>query len=393
MKNFQFITFCFFLILLYSCTAEATQDRQENSEEMSIDSTAWYDSAYAPLKFTIDTFFRSRSANGLFNGNVLIAEKGHVILHNSYGFTSPAQEDSLRTDHQFQLASVSKPFTATAILLLYDRGKLSLEDSIQQYIDSFPYPGIKLKHLLSHRGGLTNYLYFCDENRKELNTPVTNDEVIGLLCTCKPKTYYSPDQKFDYSNTGFMLLASIVEKISGQKFERFMQEEIFKPLGMNSSFIYNKNRDTTTVSMLNGYDYKGRLIENNYLNGAVGDKGMYSTVFDLYLFDEAIRNGKLLKKETWELAFAPRNPDRATDGKDDYGYGWRLKTSFSGYEIVYHTGWWKGFRSYFFKNRTLDQTIILLDNYKRNRFLSIEELLDLIDGGTFGSENNFEEEI
>ena len=376
MRYFSFAVVCI-CIVISSCGFNEGYETNLVVEERPADSTTYYDSLFASRKFTIDTFFRNKNANGLFNGNFLVAEKGRIIHQGSYGTVTPSGKDSLTIEHQFQLASVSKPFTAAGILLLNDRGLLSLSDTIGKYTDSFPYPGITIHHLLCHRGGLTNYTYFCDEYRGDKSTPVTNEEVVALMTKCKPKPYYSPDQKFDYSNTGYMLLAFIIEKISRKNFEDFMREEIFVPLGMTHSFIHNQNRDTTIATMLSGYDSKGRTIGKNYLNGATGDKGMYSTVGDLFIFSEAIRRNKLLKKETWEKAFSPHNPELVNTDKDNYGYGWRLKTSFAGYEVVYHTGWWKGFRSYFIRNLTLDQTIIVLDNYKRNPFFSVEELLNL----------------
>ncbi|MBX7095258.1 MAG: beta-lactamase family protein [Flavobacteriales bacterium] len=380
-----FISFFIVLVLFSSCSEHHTGEGATSKQTNSIDSTAYFDSLYAPLREQIDTFFIGKLNRKEFNGSVLIADKGHVVLKKSYGFTSPDEKDSLQLHHRFQLASVSKPFTSAAVLLLADRGKIHLDDSIQVYLDSFPYHGITVRMLLCHRGGLSNYNYFADEYWSDKSKPVSNDSVLMMLYRNQPKPYYRPNEKFDYSNTGYMLLASIVEKVSGESFSSFMKKEIFDPLGMTHSAIYDRCAGVEIQDRLEGYDWKDRKIEDTYQNGVVGDKGMYSTVEDLFLFDRAIHKGKLLKPATWKEAFRSHNPDRGENGKDDYGLGWRLKTSFAGYEVVYHTGWWKGFRSYFIRNITLDQTIILTDNMKRNRFLGIEELLDLADGGSFGS--------
>lgn len=380
-----FVWSCFVFLLLFSCSEKNNNKSSGQEQIQQTDSIAWYDSVYADVRYSVDTFFGEKLKRDEFNGNVLFAQNGYVLLEKSYGCVSPDSGDSLKLNHRFQLASVSKPFTATAILILREQGKLSLDDSVSDFIDSFPYPGITVRMLLCHRGGLGNYNYFTEDFWQDKTKPVCNDSVIAIMKKHKPKCYYKPNEFFDYSNTGYMLLASIVESVSGKTFGSFMQEHVFVPLGMKNSSIYEPCLGVEIPDKLEGYDWKGRKIENSYQNGVVGDKGMYSTVGDLFLFDQAIRNGNILKKEVWEEMFVPHNPEREKEGKDNYGLGWRLKTSFNGYRIVYHTGWWKGFRSYFIRNITLGQTIIITDNIKRNRFLSIEELLDLADGGAFGS--------
>ncbi len=349
----------------------------EVAEKPVPDSTAYYDSLYAPLRTSIDTFLLHRMQRGDFSGNVLFAEKGRIIHQQSYGFTTPGGKDSLQLQHTFQLASVSKPFTAAAVLLLRERGKLSLDDSLEQYLDSFPYTGITLRHLLCHRGGLGNYLYFCEDQWPDKKQVLTNDSVLAIMRRCRPKVYYQPDQRFDYSNTGYALLASVVEKVADEPFETFMRREIFEALGMQHTFVYHKLRNPDIPFRLEGFDRLGRQVEDAYQNGVVGDKGVYSTVYDLYLFDRAIAEGKLLPASVWEEAFAPQSPDREEKGKDNYGLGWRIKQSFAGYRVVYHTGWWKGFRTYFIRNLSKDQVIVVLDHFN-GPFLSIEELLSLI---------------
>ncbi len=377
-----------FVLFLFSCSSgDSCEEGDPSCEQVVFDSLAYYDSVYAPFRFTIDTFFRNRCDRKEFNGNVLVAIRGHIVIQQSYGATSPGGNDSLNLNHRFQLASGSKPFTAAAILLVRDQGKLSLDDTISKYLDSLPYPGITIRMLLNHRGGLSNYNYFADDYWTDKSKPICNDGVLKILREQQPKAYYPPNTKFDYSNTGYALLASIVESVSGKAFGDFMTESVFSPLGMKNSVIYDKCKGDVIDSALNGYDWKGRLIEDHYQNGVTGDKGMYSTVGDLYLFSEAIRTGKLLSKQSWKEAFEPQHSEEELKGKDNYGLGWRLKNSFAGYTVVYHTGWWKGFRSWFIRNTTLDHTIIVLDNIKRNRFLSVEELLDLTDGGTFAQDS------
>lgn len=362
--------------MLISCSGVDEKEKKENT--VIIDSTAFFDSLYTPARYSLDTFFTARMLAKEFNGNVLFAERGRIVLKGCYGFRTPENKDSLQLSDRFQLASVSKTVTSAAVLQLYEQGKLSLEDTVGKFIDSFPYPGITVHMLLCHRSGLSNYNYFADDFSSK-TIPFTNDSVIAIMHRHKPKVYYRPDEIFDYSNTGYVILAVIVEKVSGMKFSDYVQKNIFDVAGMKNSFICSNADTTDKRDKLNGYNGKDNLIEPHYQDGVVGDKGMYSTVEDLFLFDQALYNQKLLKDSVLKLAFSYWSSDRAEDGRDNYGYGWRLKQSFSGYEIVYHTGWWKGFRSYFIRNLTQKRTIILLDNIKRNKFLSVEELLDLFD--------------
>lgn len=380
------IVFFYLLILtvFFACQNESNQDTVKN-EKIEIDSTIYYDSIWADLRFTIDTFFRNKQKNKEFNGTVLIAERGRIIHQGAYGYTNPKNTDTLSINHKFQLASLSKPFTAVAIMMLKEKNLLNLQDTLGKFFPDFPFRGITVEMLLCHRGGLGNYNYFVEEYWPDKNRAISNDSVLSIIFKHKPKTYYLPDTKFDYSNTGYFLLASIVERVSGEKFETFLKQNIFDSLGMKNTFVYNKCLPVSDSMMLSGYDWKDRLITDFYQNGVVGDKGIFSTVGDLFLFDQAIYQSRLLKSETWQLMFEPRIPEREKPESNNYGYGWRLKTSFKGYEVVYHAGWWKGFRSLLIRNLSLKQTIIFLDNMKRNSFMSVEELLDLADGGIYST--------
>ena len=382
--KWELVIIGFVLISFGSCSSSG-----ENSEVVKVentDSTSYYDSVFTPLKNSIDTFFREKNKRVEFNGTILFADHGRIIHKGSYGLISPDGKDSLSIHHRFQLASLSKPFTATAILLLEEQGLLKLSDTLGKFFPGFPFKEITIEMLLTHRSGLGNYNYFVEEFWPNKNIPIPNDSVIAIMNRHVPKTYYQPNIQFDYSNTGYMLLASIVERVTKKEFSQFMKEAIFTPLQMKNTYVYSMCSPFDDSLRLNGYDWKDRMISDFYQNGVVGDKGIFSTVEDLFLFDQAIYSGLILKPETWQKAFQGSIPESEEPGANNYGYGWRLKTSFNGYEVVYHSGWWKGFRSYLIRNITLKQTVIVLDNMKRNSFISVEELLDLCDGGEFTSE-------
>ena len=163
-----------------------------------------------------------RKEQGL-NGVVLYAEGGQVLYREAFGWRNLTKaNDSIRIDDQFQLASVSKMFTAEAIMLLYSQGKLDYDDDLTKYIPEFPYRGITIRHLLNHRSGLSRYETLADEHWPDRGVPATNDDIIKLFAQYKPDPYNQPDVTFHYTNVNYALLASVVERVSGQHFEDFM---------------------------------------------------------------------------------------------------------------------------------------------------------------------------
>jgi CubicO group peptidase (beta-lactamase class C family) len=172
-----------------------------------------------------------------------------------------------------------------------------------------------------------------------------------------------------------LILASIIEQVSGLEFKNYLKKYIFEPIGMNSSAVYDRTNIEELSLPVQGYE--GRIPwEDVYLNGCVGDKGVYSTTIDLLKFDRALNQNLLLSDSIKTLAFTKKNKNFRSNS--NYGYGFRMKFSKKYGKIIYHTGWWKGFRSYFITVPQTDQTIVVLNNIKRGRFLNIEKLIDLI---------------
>lgn len=324
----------------------------------------------------LDSLFSHYHNLGGFNGNVLIAQSGVVFYKKSFGFANFKTKDSLTEDSQFQLASISKQFTATAILILIERGLINYEDSIQKFFPDFPYEGITIKLLLCHRSGLPNYIYYCDEKIKDKDTPITNDTVINILTRDKPARYYPPNKKFNYSNTGYAVLASIVEKVGGMSFEEFINKEIFIPLNMTNSIVYNKAKNTDVKNKTIGYLYREKAAENNFLNGVVGDKGIYTTTEDLFKWNMGLYSDKIIKRTTILKAFEPANPDMKFP--KNYGYGWRLKELTDGRKMIYHRGWWQGFQNLLVRLESDTTTIVLLRNRKTKTIINPYVILDIL---------------
>lgn len=320
----------------------------------------------------IDKYFDYRRKIGRFNGVVLFAD-GNTVFQKAYGFANFRKKDSLTTNTSFQLASVSKTVTGTAILMLKDEGKLSLSDSVQNFLPNFPYKGITIEQLLSHRSGLGNYVYWTEKYWLDQDSLMTNDDVQKMMNEHKPAIYYSPDRKYNYNNTNFELLASIVEKVSGVSFEDYLKQNIFSPLKMENSFLFTRSNIEEHESAT-GYKNKRRPYSYFFLDGVHGDKGLYSTVGDLYKFDRALRKGYLLSDSTKTDAYT----NRSKYYRKPYGLGWRINT-YKGNQIIYHHGWWRGFKTYFIRNIEDDKTIIVLSNTVNGSKFNNKLLLKLFD--------------
>lgn len=326
----------------------------------------------------INSFFQKKNTRNQFNGNILFAENGNIIIRKSYGYSNFRKKELLTKEHSFQLASVSKIFTSIAILQLIEKNRINLKDTIQKFFPEFPYNGITIHQLLSHRSGMSQYTHFCDAPDSiwpDKSVTINNQDVIDIISEIVPLVNYKPNHKYYYCNTNYLLLASIVEKVSELRFKDYMKKYIFNPSGMFSTIIYDRTNFEKLVLPAQGYEDKIPW-EDVYLNGVVGDKGVYSTTEDLLKFDRALEKNIFISDSLKKLAFSKMNLEE--NGNKNYGYGFRLKEHKKYGKIVYHTGWWKGFRSYFIKVMEKNQTIIVLNNVKKGRFLDIDRLIDLI---------------
>ena len=324
----------------------------------------------------IDRYFSEKYNENKFNGVVLFAHCGDPFFKKAYGFSNFKSKTPLLLTSNFQLASVSKPITALAILQLYDKGLLDLEDDITKHIPELPYEGITIKMLLTHKSGLFNYMYFCDRFWDSWTKPISNEETIDLICKKEPTTWFTPGRKYNYSNTGFMLLATIVERITNTSFTYYMEKNIFTPSNMKTTHVFDACLEPEVKENgVIGYRPNKRKAENTYLDGVVGDKGVYSNVIDLFNLDQKLYTNELIRQSTLDIAFTPQHEKLHVD--DNYGLGWRIDSSNPNEKIVYHSGWWKGFRSHFIRVLPNQATIIVLSNFQNER-ITKSELLSLI---------------
>ena len=330
------------------------------------------------LRFTtavenkIDHYFGYRNKIGRFNGVVLFAD-GKKVFQKAYGYSNYRSKEKLSLNTSFQLASVSKTVTAVATMMLEQEGKLALSDSVQKFIPSFPYKGITIEQLLSHRSGLGNYVYWTEPYWKKSDSLMTNNEMLELMSENIPAVYYSPNRRYNYNNTNYSLLASIIESISGLPFNQFLKKNIFDPLKMDHTFLYTpdnfKKYDAAT-----GYKNKRRPYSPFYLDGVYGDKGLFSTVGDLYKFDLGLRIGLLLNDKTKIDSYT----NRSRKYRKPYGLGWRIG-EYNGKKLIYHHGWWRGFKSYFIRSIDDGKTIIVLTNNLHGSKMGNSSLMKLLD--------------
>jgi CubicO group peptidase (beta-lactamase class C family) len=342
---------------------------------------------------SLAALFKKKSKGGKFNGCVLIAQQGQIIYQYAYGYSNIKKKDTLKLNSAFQLASTSKTLTAAAILLLKDEGKLKLTDTLQRYFPGFPYGNITIHDLLTHRSGLGNYLYFgeplCDERNCYKGMILNNATLLTMMMNERPSTYFAPARKFAYCNTNYALLALIIEQVSGMTYSDFLEQRIFKPLGMKNTWVHEAQKDAMYKNKTVGHTGFGKVEEEEYADEVLGDKGIYSTVGDLLLWDQALYTEKILKKETIEAAFTGYSNEHK--GKRNYGYGWRLVDNGKNNKTIYHNGWWHGYNSLFFRRPSDRTTVIILSNRDNRSIYHIEDILEILDphsasGGDTGVE-------
>ncbi len=323
----------------------------------------------------LDSIFAQLHSEQKFYGNVLIAEKGNVIYQKSFGKANIASSAELNSESIFELASVSKQFTAMGIMLLKKQGKLSYDDSLRKFIPELPYQNITVRQLLNHTSGLPDYMELF-LNNWDVKKIATNNDMIVLMAEHKPAIHFSPGEKWEYSNTGYALLASIIEKASGMGYGKYLEKYIFKPLNMERSLVYRRRYEKRQIDNY-AYGYVMNSSSKQFslpdslpataamvysLDGIVGDGTVNSTTGDLLKWDRALYSEKLVNKEMLAEAFSPA---KLNNGKTyDYGFGWALGKIDTIGKLVNHSGGWPGYATYIERHLESDKTIIILRNHE-----------------------------
>jgi CubicO group peptidase (beta-lactamase class C family) len=319
-----------------------------------------------------------------FNGGIIVAKAGNIVFEKYHGTGFVNGFDTINANTAFHIASVSKTFTAMAVLKLWEQGRLNIDDEVSKYIPGFNYPGVTIRSLLNHRSGLPNYIHFLQPMGWDITKYISNEEVVNFMTAHKAEMVntWPANIKFSYCNTNYVLLAVLIEKITGKKFGQFLQQQFFGPLAMNHTRVFSLADTATAVP---SFDWKGRLMPFNFLDSAYGDKNIYSTPRDLLLWDRALSSGKLFKPETLTQAYAPYSNERP--GVKNYGLGWRMNIYPNGKKIVFHNGWWHGNNAVFIRLIEDSATIIVVGNKFTRAIYAAKQLANL-----FGDYNIPEEE-
>jgi CubicO group peptidase (beta-lactamase class C family) len=306
-----------------------------------------------------DALFQDYSQAGSPGASVLVIKGGKVILAKGYGLANLEERIPCNTNTNFRLASLTKQFTAMAVMMLAERKKLSLDETLTDLFPEFPDYGrqITVRQLLSHTSGLIDYE---DVIPKGTEIPVLDCDVLRLLMR-QDKTYFPPGTNYRYSNTAYALLALIVEARSGNTFARFLQENIFRQLGMADTLAYEQGRSVVPYRAY-GYSPEGRgfkRTDQSLTSSVLGDGGIYSSVADLYRWDQALYTDKLVSRRMLKHAFTPGpTTDHPETG---YGFGWFVG-QYRGLREIWHSGNSIGFTTRVARFPERKFTVIILTN-------------------------------
>lgn len=322
------------------------------------------------IRSNLDTYIENLYHKRGFNGSIVIGRDGYMVYKNHIGYTNLRyRTQPINDTSSFQLASLSKQFTAAAVMLLYQQGKLGYDDRVTRYIANFPYKEVTLRQLLNHTSGVPNYMWLA-ERKWEKETPPDNREMIKMMCRYNLKPHFKPGTRYKYSNTGYMILVGIVEQISEKPIDAFLYKHFFSKLGMGNTYarsfsdhpIHRYKKDSSYPGELLGYRYSRRryvAIPPTVNDGAVGDKGIYSTGVDLLKWDQSLERHFILADTTFQAAYKKGVTTRGDT--IPYGFGYHIPKGKKDLK-AYHNGVWNGFTNTFRKYHKDSLTIILLSN-------------------------------
>ncbi len=376
LKKYFFFTGLAFVLIL-ACSNEERKDKKTLA---LAENPAFIPNPEVQAKvFRLDTLFQHLYKTNQFNGNVLVAQKGFILYQKSFGIANNEKQIGLCDTSLFQLASVSKTITAAAALKLVAAGKLDLKAEVSQYLEGFPYNGVKVEHLITHRSGLPNYLYFSYQYRPNQTQPLNNAEVLRMMVEKKPPAYTKPGLRFNYSNTNYMLLALLIERASGQSFKDYVRKEIFEPANMkHTRFIQELNEVNDTVKTI-GYTARMKEVGYDAFDYVLGDKGVFSTTPDMFGFAESFFTGKLFPLPYLQMAIQPYSPEHRDH---NYGYGWRMKNFNTPEKLVFHNGWWHGYRTALQRRLKDSTTVVILSNRLNSSVYQTWKIFQALDGDT-----------
>lgn len=347
----------------------------------------------------LDEFFQVLANNQGINGNILVAEKGKITYEKSFGYANFADKRLNDKNTLFPIASITKTIAATAILQQVEKGKIRLNDSVTKHLPEFPFPEINVRHLLSHTSGMpANKAFFGDVSETNADKIFTNSDFISGLNANKKPLIYQPGASWNYDNINFVVLALILEKVSGETYSGYIERHILKPAGMKNTFYFPHIFDASKNKIKN-------LVIPHYFPQIYADEAIradsikyvaeywkkfqfhgfgdfVSTTHDLLKYDEALYSGKLLNEKLLNEAFTPIKLNDGKINAGNYGLGWTIALDESNGKIVYHSGSAIGLNCILYRNISKHQTVIAFDIARPNANLIAANAMKILNGKT-----------
>lgn len=351
-----FLSTLLLIPVLYSCQSAADRAKKPVIDSVAVSKPA---PELPPAEFNkyhnlVSNFIDRNLTERHFNGGILVAKNGVVVYERYSGFSNLRTKDSMKATTPLQIASTGKTLTAAAILKLIQEGKLGMDDLVTKFYPAFPYPEVTVKMLLNHRSGLPNYLYYMEKLGWNRRLAATNQDVLNTLINWHPTRAYTPGKRFNYCNTNYVLLALIIETVSGKPYPQYMKENFFDPLHMENTFVKTQ---ADSANVVYSYQFNGALWPPDFSDGPYGDKNIYSTPRDLLKWDQALYEGKIISQTMLDSAFTPYSNERP--GIKNYGLGWHLLMLPNKKKVIFHNGRWHGFNSAFARLTDEHITIIM----------------------------------
>ena len=340
--------------------------------------------------------FLDEAPTPFLNGGVLVIERGRIVYRASMGLADYRLGTKITDRSLFQVASMAKPFTSTAILQLRDAGKLRLDDPVTHYLPGFPFSGITIRHLLSHTSGLPDLELFEDRVAADPGHLISGADLIPALRGWKKPLAAAPGERFAYSNVNYQLLALLVAKVARQPFGDYVRRHIFAPAGMRFSYVLGSAplagrtdppvtnhmhvvmyrvdpEDVSRLDLADARKMRPFRYELGNLGRTIGDQNLFTTLDDLARFDRALTSGKLLSRTSQEEAYAPTRLNDGTNYLDaeeyqlygvrcSYGLGWEVCNHPRYGRIVGHAGYNRGIFTMLYRNLDRGQLIAMFDN-------------------------------
>ncbi|MEQ8204829.1 MAG: serine hydrolase domain-containing protein [Woeseia sp.] len=314
----------------------------------------------------VDRIFSDYQGDDVPGAAVMVIRDGDVVLEKSYGMANLEGGTAVGPTTNFRLASITKQFTASSIMLLVEQGKLSLDDTVTESFAGFPAYGseITLRHLLQHNSGLIDYEGMIPD---DYQGQVSDRDALRSMYEVS-ETYFPPGSKYRYSNTGYAMLAMLIEDTSGMPFARFLQKHIFEPLGMDNTVAYQSGV-STVANRAYGYTVENgevRFSDQSTTSAVLGDGGVYTSLRDYYKWDQALYTERVLSQESLQQMWA--------GNFGDYGLGWRVDSK-NGHRRLHHDGSTSGFRNYVIRYPDDKLTVLVLTNRRGPDAMPLAEAL------------------